>query len=148
MRGSVRPVQIGGTKQFGAPPERVYDALVDPQLLSDFLPGIESLDVHDDTHWSALMRLPRAPVSLRLEFELKERRRPEWALLTAAGKRLGASASAQTSFELAERDGGTEMAWAAEVELGGTLRGLNSMLRPVAQQQAEKFLDRLDKRLE
>ncbi len=94
------------------------------------------------------MKLPRAPVSLRLDFELRERRRPEWALLTAAGKRLGASVSAKTTFELSSASAGTRMAWTADVELGGTLSRFGSMMRPIAQQQAERFLDRLDRKLE
>ena len=141
-------MQIGGTKEFAAPPERVFDALVDPQLLSDFLPGIESFDIHDDARWTAVMKLPLAPVSLRLDFELRERRRPDRALLTAAGKRLGASVAAKTTFDLSSASAGTSMAWTADVELGGTLRRFGPMMRPIAQQQAERFLDRLDRKLD
>ena len=93
-------MQIGGTRQFAAPREQVWDALVDPQLLSEFLPGLESLKVKDETHWSATMRLPMSPISLDLAFELVERRRPGHALLSAKGKRLGASANVRTTFDL------------------------------------------------
>jgi carbon monoxide dehydrogenase subunit G len=141
-------VHIEGVKRFVAPRERVWDALVDPELLADFLPGVQSLDVYDEAHWAALMRLPHSPVSLTVDFELRERVRPDRALLEARGKRFGAALTAHTSFDLArDGGGGTEMAWGADIEFGGALKHITPMLRPVAQQQAERFLDRLDRRL-
>ena len=141
-------MRIDGTKRFAARREAVWDALVDPELLADFLPGMQQLAVADADHWTALMKLPLAPVSLKLHFELRERRRPEQAVLHARGRRLGAGAEVATSFDLAEDDGATLMTWHADVELSGTLRRLGGgALRPVAQQQAERFLDRLEQRV-
>jgi carbon monoxide dehydrogenase subunit G len=141
-------VHIEGVKRFAATRERVWDALVDPELLARFLPGVQSLDVYDEAHWAALMKLPHSPVSLTVEFELRERNRPERALLEARGKRFGASVHARTSFDLAAGDpDATEMAWSADIDFGGALKRVTPMLRPVAQQQAERFLDRLDRRL-
>jgi carbon monoxide dehydrogenase subunit G len=141
-------VRIEGTRSFAASRERVWDALVDPQLLGEFLPGLESLKVKDEAHWSAVMRLPMSPISLSLNFELVERSRPGHAVLTAKGKRLGASADVRTTFDLAEAASGTTMAWSADVELGGMLGRLAPAMRPVAQHQAEKFLDKLERKLE
>jgi len=140
-------VVIGGTREFAAQRERVWDLLVDPHVLADFLPGLESLEVADETHWSALMRLPHSPVSLKLAFELAERRRPEHALLHADGKKLGASVAVRTAFDLTDAAGATAMAWSADVALGGMLRRVESALKPVAQHQAEHFLDGLEKKL-
>ena len=140
-------MHIEGVKRFAASRERVWDALVDPALLADFLPGVQSLDVYDDAHWAALMRLPHSPVSLTVEFELRERDRPDRAVLQARGKRFGASVAASTSFDLSPNGDETEMAWSADIDFGGALKRITPMLRPVAQQQAERFLDRLDRRL-
>ena len=94
------------------------------------------------------MRLPMSPISLDLAFELVERRRPGHALLSAKGKRLGASANVRTTFDLEAAGEGTAMAWSADVELGGMLGRLAPAMRPVAQRQAEKFLDKLERKLE
>ncbi len=140
-------MRIEGTRSFAAPREQVWDALVDPQLLGEFLPGLESLKVQDETHWSAVMRLPMSPISLNLDFELVERSRPAHAVLAAKGKRLGASADVRTTFDLSEAATGTTMAWFADVELGGMLGRLAPAMRPVAQRQAEKFLDKLETKI-
>ena len=145
---SVPPVRIEGTRRFDAARETVWDALVDPHLLADFLPGIQELEVTDGSHWTAVMKLPLAPVSLKLHFEVRERRKPDRALLHARGKRLGAGAEVATSFVLADDGGATTMQWHADVELSGALRTLGGgALRPVAEQQAERFLDRLDEQV-
>src|SRR4051812_17661219 len=148
LRDSFSVMRIEGSRSFAASREQVWDALVDPQLLGEFLPGLESLKIKDEAHWSAVMRLPMSPVSLNLDFELRERNRPAHAVLAANGKRLGASADVRTNFDLAEVATGTTMTWFADVELGGMLGRLAPAMRPVAQRQAEKFLDKLEKKLE
>ncbi len=138
---------IGGTREFAAARERVWELLVDPEVLADFLPGVQSLDVKDPSHWSAEMRLPKAPVALTLHFELVEERPPEHALLRAKGKRLGASVDVHTAFDLTDAGGRTAMAWSADIDLGGMLNRLAPAVEPVAERQAAKFLDDLERRL-
>jgi carbon monoxide dehydrogenase subunit G len=140
-------VVIGGTREFSAPRERVWTLLVDPEALIDFLPHVQGLDLKDDTHWSAEMRLPMSPLALTLNFELVEQTPPEHALLNAKGKRLGASVDVRTAFDLTEIDGTTAMAWSADINLGGMLNRLAPALQPVAERQAVKFLDDLERRL-
>jgi uncharacterized protein len=140
-------VVIGGTREFAAARERVWDLLVDPEVLADFLPGVRSLDVEDASHWSAEMRLPKSPVALTLDFELVERTPPEHALLRAKGKRLGASVDVCTAFDLTDAGGHTVMAWSAEIDLGGLLNRLAPAIEPVAERQASKFLDDFERRL-
>jgi carbon monoxide dehydrogenase subunit G len=140
-------VVIGGTREFNAPRERVWELLVDPKVLIDFLPHVQDLHVSDDTHWSAEMRLPKSPVALTLNFELVEQTPPEHALLNAKGKRLGASVDVRTAFDLTDVEGATAMAWSADIGLGGMLNRLAPALQPVAERQAVKFLDDLERRL-
>jgi carbon monoxide dehydrogenase subunit G len=140
-------VVIGGTREFAAERERVWELLVDPEVLADFLPGVQSLDVNDPSHWSAEMRLPKSPVALTLHFELVDQRPPEHALLRAKGKRLGASVEVRTAFDLTDAGGRTAMAWSADIELGGMLSRFGSAIEPLAERQAAKFLDDLERRL-
>ena len=138
---------IGGTREFNAPRERVWELLVDPEVLADFLPGVESLAVKDASHWSADMRLPKSPVALKLHFELVDQQPPEHALLKAKGKKLGASVDVRTAFDLTDVEGRTAMAWSADIDLGGMLNRLAPAIEPVAERQAAKFLDDLERRL-
>jgi carbon monoxide dehydrogenase subunit G len=140
-------VVIGGTREFAAARERVWELLVDPHVLADFLPGVESLEVTNPRHWSAAIRLPMSRVSLPLAFELVEQARPEHALLKAHGRRFGASVDVRTAFDLTEAAGRTAMVWSADIDLGGMLNRLAPAIEPVAERQAAKFLDDLERRL-
>ena len=61
---------------------------------------------------------------------------------------LGGRISVDSSFDLEPDGAGTAMRWRAEVDAAGIFSGLGSQaLGPVATQQAERALDRLEKGL-
>jgi carbon monoxide dehydrogenase subunit G len=138
-------VHIEGTRRFDAPPEAVYRALTNPDELGKAFPAIERVDAVRDVEWTVVVR-PPVPGGFRLKFSvhLEELREPEHARLRAWGKSLGGRVSVDSSFDLAEEDGGTVMRWSAEVDAAGIFAGLGSQaLGPVARQQAERALGRL-----
>ena len=143
-------MRIEGERTFAAPPEAVFEALTDPELLAGMVPGVERVDVESPERWTATVSSPlgKGP-SLPLRFELHERRPPEHAALRAKGSRMGAKIAVATSFELGGADKGTRMRWSAEITFGGLLRALDGPgFEPVARRQAEKSLDRLAQQVE
>ena len=143
-------MRIDGRRRFQATRERVFRALTDPEELSLLMPGVQRVEVASDDEWVAIVKPPfRAGLNLKLDLHVTERRPPEHARLVAWGKSFGARISIETEFDLSEDGDGTEMAWAAEVGLAGLLGGMGGKaLEPVAQQQAERSLDRLQERVE
>jgi carbon monoxide dehydrogenase subunit G len=98
------------------------------------------------------MVIARAPIpgAFRLRFSVRfeELREPEHARLIAWGKSLGGRISLDSSFELEPDGTGTAMRWQADVDAAGIFSGLGSQaLGPVATQQAERALDRLERGL-
>jgi uncharacterized protein len=143
-------VRIEGERTFAAPPEAVFEALTDPELLAGMVPGVESVEVESADRWNATVTSPlgKGP-SVPLRFELYERCPPGRAALRANGGRMGAKIDFATEFELGEAAEGTRMRWTAEITLGGLLRPLDGPgFEPVARRQAEKSLDRLAQRVE
>ena len=143
-------MRIEGTRRFDAPRERVFRALTDPHELSELVPGVDHVEVANEDEWIAVVRPPLGRgFNLKLDMHVTHRLAPEHARLTAWGKSLGARISIETEFELTEDGDGTEMEWSADVGLAGLLAALGgSALEPVARQQAERALDRLQKRIE
>ena len=140
-------MRLEGTHEFRAPREAVFDALTDPELVAETMPGIERLELQDDDHWTASVKLPVAP-RVKIAFEVQERREPEHARLHAHGKSLGASITLDTSFDLAGEDGRTEMRYVAELALGGMLGRLGEpTLRPIAARQLDKLLRGVERRV-
>jgi carbon monoxide dehydrogenase subunit G len=143
-------VRIEGIRRFDAPRERVFRALTDPHEIGELMPGVERVEVANDDEWVAVARSPfRRGFHLQLDMQVIERRPPEHAKLRAQGKSFGARLSIDTEFRLSENGSGTEMAWTAEVGLGGLLGGLGGRaLEPAARRQAERAMDRLQQRVE
>jgi carbon monoxide dehydrogenase subunit G len=143
-------VHIEGERRIEAPRERVFRALTDPHELSELIPGVERVEVSSEDEWIAVVKPPFGRgLNLKLDMHVTDRRPPEHARLVAWGKSFGARISIETEFELAENGAGTDMTWSAEVGLAGLLRGLRGKaLEPAARQQAERSLDRLQRRVE
>jgi carbon monoxide dehydrogenase subunit G len=143
-------VHLQGQRRFRAPRERVFRALTDPHELSELMPGVQRVDVESEDEWIAVVKPPFGRgMNLKLDMHVTDRRAPEHATLTAWGKSFGLRISIETEFELAEDGDGTDMDWTAEVGLAGLLGGVGGKaLEPVAQQQAERALDRMQARVE
>jgi carbon monoxide dehydrogenase subunit G len=143
-------VKLEGTRQFGAPREEVFAALTDPDLLARALPGVGRVVIESPDRWIAEIKVPlvaRAP-KLHCTFEIRDRRDPLHARLTAAGKSFGASMNLDTSFDLADVESGTEMHYGADIRLGGLLGRLGpTVVEPVAKRLLNGLLDAVDRRV-
>ena len=140
-------MKLKGTREFAAARKAVYDALTDPQLVAGSIPALESLHVSDHDHWIATVKVSIAP-RLRVMFELLDQRPPEHARLHAHGKNIGGSATFDTSFDLAQRDGRTTMSYIAEFGLSGLLGRLGEpALRPIAERQVDKLFGAVEARV-
>jgi uncharacterized protein len=137
-------VRIEGERRFDAPPKEVFRALTDPELMEDAFGAIERIDADGDD-WEVRVRAP-VPGAFKLKFSvrLEDRREPEHARLRAWGKSLGGRVAVDSSFDLEPDGAGTRMRWQADVDAAGIFSGLGSQrLGPVAQQQADRALERL-----
>src|SRR5205814_6664357 len=92
--------------------------LNDPEAMARTMPGVESFDVHDDRRWTANVKIPLGLGGLKMtvDMEKMEEREPEFAKLAVKGNGVGAMMNMETSFTLSDAaEGGTAMAWSAEV---------------------------------
>ena len=109
------------------------------------MPAMRGHTVIDADHWEAKVKppLPLAP-SIRIRFEVQERRPPEHAAMHAHG----GGADVHSTFDLAPDGEGTVMRWRAELRLSGVLeRVAGGGLDAVAQRQAARTLDALEQAL-
>ncbi len=89
--------------------------------MAKLMPGVESSRSTDDKHWTAKVKVPLGLGGLKMtmNFERLEEREPEFASMRAKGQGVGALMDMTTSFTLSEADGGTSMAWEADVKIAG-----------------------------
>ena len=143
-------MRVEGTRRYEAPRERVWEVLNDPAEMAGLMPGVESFEIVDDTHWKAKVKVPLGLGSMKMsiDFEKTESRPPEHASLHAKGKGVGAIMSMETQFDLGEQGGGTEMRWQADVRILGQVASMGQrVVQPIVNQQVEQVLNALDARV-
>jgi carbon monoxide dehydrogenase subunit G len=145
-------VKVSGERQFEAPRATVWEVLNDPAQMAKTMPGVESLEIQDDRHWRAQVKIPLGLGGLRMsiDFEKTEEREPEFAKLHAKGNGVGAVLNMDTSFNLSEAaNGTTSMKWEADVHLLGPVASMGQrVLQPIVNQQVSQVLGALDKQVQ
>ena len=144
-------MKVEGTKTFAAPRDVVWSVLNDPARMAKTMPNVESFDVQDDRHWRANVAVPLGLGSLKMSinFDKTEEREPEFAKLKAKGTGVGALLSMETQFELAEKDGGTDMRWQADVQIAGPVGAMGQrVIQPIVNQQVKQVLAALERQVQ
>jgi uncharacterized protein len=143
-------MKVEGNKTFAAKRETVWEVLNDPARMAKLLPGVESFDVQDDTHWSAKVKVPLGlgALPLSFQFEKMEERAPEYARLAAKGNGVGAIVKMDTQFHLSADGSETEMKWEADVGIAGPVGSMGQrVLQPIVNQQVGNVLSALEQQV-
>jgi carbon monoxide dehydrogenase subunit G len=145
-------VNVSGEREFAAPREVVWRVLNDPASMAKTMPGVESFDVHDDRRWTANVKIPLGLGGLKMKVDMDkvEEREPDFAKLAIKGHGVGAMMNMETSFALSDgADGGTAMAWSAEVKILGPVGSMGQrVLHPIVNQQVQHVLTALDRQVQ
>jgi uncharacterized protein len=141
-------VNVSGEREFGAPRATVWQVLNDPAAMAKTMPGVESFDIQDDRNWTANVKIPLGLGGLKMKVDMEkvEEREPEFAKMAIKGHGVGAMMNMETSFTLADApEGGTAMAWSAEVKILGPVGSMGQrVLQPIVNQQVQHVLTALD----
>ena len=124
-------MNFDGTVEIRAPRERVWDFLMDPNQVGPCGPGVESIEVIDETHFKARAKVGIGFISARfvVDMEIAEREEPDRAVIKARGQAPGSAVDATATMRLRDGDaGGTVMEWAADVMIGGTLASVGARM--------------------
>jgi uncharacterized protein len=141
-------VNVSGDRDFAAPRDVVWRVLNDPASMARTMPGVESFEIHDERRWTANVKIPLGLGGLKMKVDMDkvEEREPEFAKLAVKGHGVGAMLNMETSFTLSEgSDGGTGMAWSADVKILGPVGSMGQrVLQPIVNQQVQHVLTALD----
>ncbi len=138
---------FGGRQHLAAPAAQVWQAILDPVFLQHSIPGCEALVQLSAQAYVATVKVGLGPLSVRFKSEvtLSDLRPPESLTLGFVGQAgaLGSGqGTAQVRFEPAA-DGGTDLHWWVQVQLGGRLAQFgNRLVEASARQLSEEFFRR------
>jgi carbon monoxide dehydrogenase subunit G len=144
-------VRVQGETHIAAPPQRVYDLVMDPRRLSDWVSIHDSLEEAPDGQLSKgselHQRLRLAGRSFTVHWTVVEDEPCQSVTWEGRGP---AHSRASVSYELEEEDGGTNFVYANEFHLpGGPLGALaGSAVRRVTTKEVDKTLNNLKELVE
>ena len=140
-------MKIAGTHELHAPRERVFAALIDPDVLQRCIPGCESLEKSGDDVYVATMKAGIGPVkgTFKGNVQLQDMRPPEHYRMTVDGKGGPGFVKGSGNFNLAETNGATLITYEGEMQVGGVIAGVGQrMIEAAAKMLAAQFFKALE----
>ena len=114
-----------------APRDKVYDALNDPEILKQCIPGCEEIIKHSDTELEATVKIKLGPVKAKFKgnITLDPTEAPERFSLVGEGNGgIAGFAKGGSEVTLMEDGDETIMRYSAKADIGGKLAQLGSRL--------------------
>ena len=120
-----------GSVPIRASREKVWAFVIDPDQVGQCGPGVEKIEVVDDTHFKATAKVGIGFISARFNVDMTfaELVAPDKAVIKAHGQAPGSAVDADAEMHLSDGpDGTTVMDWKADVNIAGTLAGVGARL--------------------
>jgi len=120
-----------GSVPIKASREKVWAFVIDPNQVGQCGPGVEKIELVDDTHFKATAKVGIGFISARFNVDMTfaELVAPDKAAIKAHGQAPGSAVDADALMTLSDGpDGTTVMDWTADVNIAGTLAGVGARL--------------------
>jgi carbon monoxide dehydrogenase subunit G len=140
-------MKIEGTHQLNAPRERVYQLLVDPEVLQRCIPGCEQLEKTAENTYSATIRAGVGAIKgvFTGTVRLEDMRPPEHYRIVVEGKGSPGFLKGSGNLDLGEQGEGTLIKYTGDLQLGGTIAGVGQrMIQGTAKMMASQFFTALE----
>jgi len=140
-------MKVDSTYELRAPRERVYAALIEPEVLRRAIPGCESLEKIGENTFAAVLKAGVGSIkgTFKGEVRLEDMRPPEHYRIVVEGKGAIGFAKGSADFDLDETDTGTLIRYSGEMQAGGTIAAVGQrMIQGTAKMMAAKFFAALE----
>ena len=145
-------MELGSTRVVNASPQAVWDALNDPAILKECLPGCESFERDGDNGWRVVIAARVGPVSARFagRMTMLDVTPPTGYTLAFEGQGGAAGfAKGEARITLAPApNDATALSYTAKAQVGGKLAQIGSRLVDgAAAKMTDDFFARFDERV-
>lgn len=125
-------MEFSGEVPIKASRERVWEFLTDANQVTQCAPGLQSVEVVDESHFKCVVRAGVGMIRGNFNFDIvwTEMDAPNHATMTANGKIPGSAVAMNSTMVLDETDGGagTLMRWSSDVRVSGTIASVGARL--------------------
>ena len=143
-------MRLKGSYRFKAAVDRVWGALMNPQVIARLLPGVERLEPVGDNIYEAEMRLGIGPISGRYKarITLSEIDPPNHYRIRIQAQGPQGTVDASGTIDLTADDGETILHYEGEAAVTGLLMSIGArLLEPTAQMLVNQGLKNLEAQL-
>lgn len=140
-------MHMSGEQRIAAPRQRVWEALNDPEVLRQCIPGCQSLDKEGDDRFNAVAEIKIGPIGARFKgaVQLSDLDAPNGYTITGKGNGgIAGNAKGGAKVRLSDdAGGGTLVAYDVDAEVGGRMAQLGGpIIDATAKNMAGKFFSK------
>jgi carbon monoxide dehydrogenase subunit G len=140
-------MKIEGTHHIKAPPDRVYQSLIDPEVLRRCIPGCERLEKTGSDEYSATIAAGVGAIKgvftgiVRLE----DMRPPKHYRIVVEAKGGPGFVKGSGNFDLEADAGGTLIRYTGDLQVGGMIASVGQrLIQGTAKMLASRFFSKLE----
>jgi len=140
-------MKIEGTHEIGASRQRVYQSLIDPEVLRRCIPGCERLESTGENVFAATIRAGVGSIKglFNGSVKMEDMRPPEHYRLAVEAKGTPGFLKGGGDLDLEEKGERTLIRYSGDVQVGGTIAGVGQrMIQATARMLASQFFTALD----
>jgi carbon monoxide dehydrogenase subunit G len=123
-------MKLSGSYQIKLEKQKVWEALNNPEILKQAIPGCEEFTKKSDTEFTATAKNKIGPfnASFTGDIQLKDIDAPNSYKITGSGNSPVGFASGEASVKLEGKEGTTELIYSVEANVGGKIAQVGSRL--------------------
>ncbi len=140
-------MKIEGSQEVHAPRERVFQAMIDPEVLQRCIPGCEKLEKTGENSYSTTLRAGVGSIKgvFTGNVQLENLAPPSHLRLAVDGKGQPGFLKGTGDINLEEREGITVVSYDGDVKIGGTIAGVGQrMIQGAAKMMVAQFFTALE----
>jgi carbon monoxide dehydrogenase subunit G len=139
-------LKIAGTAQLPFAPAKAWDLMQDPVILAKAIPGCQGLEKSGDNEYRLKMKMALASLSGAFDGKvtLADPAPPDSFRMIVEGSGKIGFMKGDGILRLSAKDGGTEVAYDGEAQVGGTMAAVGQRLIDVtARMMIKRFFEKL-----
>lgn len=144
-------MQMQGSRQLAATAQQAWDALNDPEILKQCIPGCQKFELESENVYKTAAAIKIGPVSAKFngKVELSDIQPPKsYSLKFEAQGGVAGHGKGVSHVELEENADGVELRYTVESQVGGKLAQLGQrLIDGAAKSMADDFFKRFEKAL-
>lgn len=141
-------MEIKGKTDFKLPVDTIWEALHDPEVLKQAIPGCEKLELIGENEYEVVMKLGVAAVKGEYtgRVKLDDIEKPHFYVFNAEGSGSPGHVKATMDCRLHPSEKGCTLEWDCKAEVGGMIASVGSrVLNGIAKFMAGKFFKDIEK---